>query len=250
MNINKQPLDFTTGALQTVLRALPVSFAPQQQDDEEAANSYVYYGDEADCQGGFGSSASHGSGSRFEGMMAGGKSFLSSSGTQALGAMHSASSFLNGEEDDFTSTCCPALGLKKRLFFCSCCFALGQMLQFCSFGAVAGIFFGHAGRFAFLYTLSNITMLAATFFLAGPAAQWRRSSTKGRCTTFMLFLSTMVLTLGLVFSQPFLGRGLLILLCVGVQWCALVWYILSFVPYGHRCGRHVLGFLSGCLLRR
>jgi len=230
-----------------------VSFTPQQQEDEEAATSYVYYGDEADCQGGFGRSANDaaGSSSGFRDMMAGGKGFLSSSSTQALGAIQGLSpSFLNSEEDDFAGAFFPALGVKHRLFFCACCFALGQLLQFCSFGAVAGIFLGHPGRFAFLYTFSNITMMAATFFLAGPAAQLRRSSTKGRCKTFMLFLSTMVLTLGMVFAHPFFGRALLILLCVGVQWCALVWYILSFVPYGHRFGRYAISFFSGCLLRR
>merc|ERR1719373_134483 len=110
-------------------------------------------------------------------------------------------------------------------------------MQFCSFGAVTGVFMGHPGRFACMYTMGNITMMSASFFLSGPRAQCRKITAKDRAKTSFVYLATMALTLVAVFSPPFFGRAPLIMLCVAVQWLALVWYVLSFIPYGHSMGR-------------
>eukprot|EP00443_Scrippsiella_acuminata_P060978 CAMPEP_0115534004 /NCGR_PEP_ID=MMETSP0271-20121206/86433_1 /TAXON_ID=71861 /ORGANISM="Scrippsiella trochoidea, Strain CCMP3099" /LENGTH=84 /DNA_ID=CAMNT_0002966443 /DNA_START=23 /DNA_END=273 /DNA_ORIENTATION=- len=83
-------------------------------------------------------------------------------------------------------------------------------------------------------------MAAASFFLSGPQAQCRKLRAKNRMKTSMVYFSTMILTLAAVFSRPFFGRAILIMSCVAVQWLALVWYVLSFVPYGHTLGRRVL----------
>jgi len=158
-------------------------------------------------------------------------------------------SFLLDDEEDFASACCPSLGFKQRIFGCACCFLMGQVMQFFSFGAFTGVLMGHPGRFAFLYTLGNITMMGASFFLSGPQAQCRKLKAKDRMKTSMLYFCTMFLTVVVVFSSPFFGRALVILLCVAVQWLALVWYVLSFVPYGQTTAKRTLRAVCGCCLR-
>lgn len=146
----------------------------------------------------------------------------------------------NDEEEDMAaSTCCPNLGLKQRIFGCACCFLAGQLLQFLAVGASAGVLVGHPGRFARCYSMGNAMMITGSFFLSGPARQWRKIREKDRLPTFCAFITTMVCTL-VVVHHSFVGRALLILLLVAVQWCAQVWYILSYIPYGHTVGRRVV----------
>jgi hypothetical protein len=153
--------------------------------------------------------------------------------------------FLKSDQDeDFASTCCPSLSIQQRIFGCACCFAAGQLLQFFAFGASAGVLVGHPGRFARCYSMGNMMMIAGSFFLSGPKRQCNKIKEKNRLPTFCAFICAMVLTLTVVYSSPFLGRALLILLLVVIQWCAQVWYILSYVPYGHTVGRRVLKTLS------
>jgi len=152
----------------------------------------------------------------------------------------------NDEQDeDFASTCCPSLSIQQRIFGCACCFAAGQLLQFFAFGASAGVLVGHPGRFARCYSMGNMMMIAGSFFLSGPKRQCNKIKEKNRAPTFCAFITAMVLTLTVVYSTPFLGRALLILVLVVIQWCAQVWYILSYVPYGHTVGRRVLKTVFG-----
>lgn len=152
----------------------------------------------------------------------------------------------NEQEDDYSSTLCPNLGMKQRLFGCACCFLAGQLLQFLAVTAAAGVLVGHPGRFARCYSMGNMMMVSGSFFLSGPKRQCNKIREKDRAPTFCAFISAMVLTLTVVYSSPFLGRALLILLLVVVQWCAQVWYILSYVPYGHTVGRRVVKKLLAC----
>jgi len=147
---------------------------------------------------------------------------------------------MSEQDEDFASTCCPSLGLRQRVVGCACCFLAGQLLQFFAFGASAGVLLGHPGRFARCYSMGNCMMITGSFFLSGPKRQCNKIKEKDRLPTFCAFILSMVLTLTVVNSHPFWGRALLILLLVVVEWCAQVWYILSYVPYGHTIGRKVV----------
>jgi len=150
------------------------------------------------------------------------------------------------QDEDFSSTCCPNLGFQQRIFGCACCFITGQLLQFFAFGASAGVLVGHPGRFARCYSMGNLMMIAGSFFLSGPKRQCKKIREKDRAPTFCAFILSMVLTLTAVYSSPFWGRALLILLLVIIQWCAQVWYILSYIPYGHTVGRRVVKKVLAC----
>lgn len=54
-------------------------------------------------------------------------------------------------------------------------------------------------------------------------------STRAVCT--VVYISTLCITLVLAFSTPFTGQGPLLVLCIIVQFCSLVWYILSYIPF-------------------
>lgn len=169
-------------------------------------------------------------------------------GARENGLIHTLTpGFLKTEQDDdYASTCCPSMGFKQRMVACACCVLCGQLLQFVAFSSTFGILMGHPGRFARCYSVGNLCMISGSFFLSGPKRQCAKIREKDRAPTFCAFILSSVLTLTVVYSHPFWGRALLILCAVVVQWCAQVWYILSYIPYGHTVGRKVLRKLSAC----
>jgi hypothetical protein len=126
---------------------------------------------------------------------------------------------------------------------------------------------GHTAQFAVLYTFGNIVSIAGSGFLLGPKRQCRNMSRARRRWATAIYLSMMVLTLFLAFthaprppntdapraSRPARGRlahaplprplapsprsgapPILVLFTVFLQWCALVWYIASYIPFGQK----------------
>lgn len=150
-------------------------------------------------------------------------------------------SFLREEEEpDVFSRCCPQITLRQRLLGWFCCFGLGLLLQAASFSAVTRALLGHPGRFAVTYTLGNLVALTGTFFLAGPAKQCRNMTKHNRLAASIIFVAAMFLTLFSAEAKPFHGQSLLVMLMVLLQWLALVWYTLSFIPYGRKLSLSVL----------
>ena len=99
---------------------------------------------------------------------------------------------------------------------------------------------GAPAKFAVPYTLCNIFLLVSTFFLIGPKAQCRVMCKDYRALTSAVFVVSMILTLVVAFvSMNKALQMLLVLFFVCVQVVALVWYSLSFIPYGrsmcYRC---------------
>eukprot|EP00411_Alexandrium_monilatum_P033867 CAMPEP_0175342144 /NCGR_PEP_ID=MMETSP0095-20121207/6700_1 /TAXON_ID=311494 /ORGANISM="Alexandrium monilatum, Strain CCMP3105" /LENGTH=260 /DNA_ID=CAMNT_0016639571 /DNA_START=57 /DNA_END=839 /DNA_ORIENTATION=+ len=252
LNVQEKPVSVRSG-LSSAFGFLP---SPQPRGVvEELGNAYVgFHEEDAAFQEAYDRNATFGNfvGSLVPGFLKGGlaaEPLAREARPEKMGLIHSLTPrFLrNDEDEDFTSACCPNLGFKQRLFGCACCFALGQIMQFFSFGAAAGILLGHPGRFAFLYTTGNLVMMAASFFLSGPQAQCRKIKAKDRARTSFIYFTTMFLTLAAVFARPFPCRPLIILALVIVQWLSLVWYVLSYVPYGHSVGRRIVKSVGGWL---
>jgi len=82
--------------------------------------------------------------------------------------------------------------------------------------------------FALLYTLAVIFGLAATIFLMGPMNQLKRMFDPTRLITTIVFLASLVMTL---VSAIVLKISVLVLVFVIIQFLALIWYILSYIPY-------------------
>eukprot|EP01122_Echinamoeba_exundans_P009823 TRINITY_DN3538_c0_g2_i1.p3 TRINITY_DN3538_c0_g2~~TRINITY_DN3538_c0_g2_i1.p3 ORF type:complete len:146 (-),score=20.15 TRINITY_DN3538_c0_g2_i1:76-513(-) len=119
---------------------------------------------------------------------------------------------------------CPSLSWTQRLWGFVICFALGFV---CSF---IGTFFItiNLALFAVLYTLGNVFSLASTGFLVGPIRQLKSMFDPTRMITTIVFLAAMALTLTAALWWQNVG---LVILFVIIQWLALIWYSLSYIPY-------------------
>ncbi len=127
-----------------------------------------------------------------------------------------------------------ALSLKERAIGFCVCVGAGFVLSFLSIFRLADPF-----RFAALFTLGNILSLSASAFLCGVERQWKRMFAKTRRTIACVYIASMAATLGVALG---LGRRYwpLVLVLVGVQFCAMVYYGMSFVPYGRAMTKTVI----------
>ena len=115
--------------------------------------------------------------------------------------------------------------------------ALGFVASTLSWVALAG---GAYTKYAALSTLANIMSLFSTTLLMGPRRQCKAMWDPSRQQATGAYLGAIVLTLVAAFM---LHSPVLCALCSTVQYLALIWYSLSYVPYGHEMA---LSCLGGC----
>lgn len=82
--------------------------------------------------------------------------------------------------------------------------------------------------FGVFYTLGNVVALISTCFLMGPVNQVKKMFAPTRLIATILMLSFLVLTLLCAFLWH--NKGL-VLLFVILQFLAMTWYSLSYIPY-------------------
>jgi len=87
---------------------------------------------------------------------------------------------------------------------------------------------GSISGFAVLYSLAVIFGLGCTLFLMGPMAQLKKMFDPSRCISSIIFLICVVMTLVSAIAIKIAG---LVLLFVILQFLALLWYTLSYIPY-------------------
>ncbi|KFQ39578.1 Vesicle transport protein SFT2A, partial [Mesitornis unicolor] len=103
---------------------------------------------------------------------------------------------------------------------------------------VAGIVFSILGTllwlpkgiklFAVFYTLGNIAALASTCFLMGPLKQLKAMFEPKRLIATLVMLLFLSLTLCAAFWWN--NKGLALLFCI-LQFLAMTWYSLSYIPF-------------------
>ncbi len=150
--------------------------------------------------------------------------------------------FLKATGQDENESIFPTLSLKERLIGFGICFLLGSIFQFLSMGSLGGLLLGHANKFAFLYTCGNIISIFGTFFLIGPARQFRLMTDPIRKNASIIFISSLILTLISVYC---FHSKLLTIIFVLVEFCAYIWYILSYIPYGRDCLKTIVMRITG-----
>eukprot|EP00887_Chlorella_sp_A99_P001241 scaffold14.g1241.t1 len=111
-----------------------------------------------------------------------------------------------------------------RMLGFAVCVGMGLLFSFLS-----PMFIFRPTKFAVLYTLGNVLSIFSTMFLVGPFKQIQNMFDPKRAIATVVYLLTMVLTL--VAALKFHSVILCVLL-IAVQFCALIWYILSYIPYG------------------
>mmetsp|Transcript_27126 Transcript_27126/g.39725 ORF Transcript_27126/g.39725 Transcript_27126/m.39725 type:complete len:189 (-) Transcript_27126:230-796(-) len=139
------------------------------------------------------------------------------------------------EEDDFFKDLCPALTFQQRLIGFASCFTIGYLMTFCSFKFFIKLMEGNPLPFVVNFTIGNILALMASVFLCGPKRQLKNMMDDKRKFSALLYVSCLVGTMIFVFLplEHLLKLSVLVLLLL-VQLSALVWYNLSYIPFGRR----------------
>ena len=138
---------------------------------------------------------------------------------------------------------CPELDLKTRIIGFIVCFIIGIFMLISSISQLLTLALGGQRWFAIWYTAGNTVCLASSFFFMGPKRQCENMlKPERRKISLILFISM----LSCVFLALAGFSKLIILLDIGVQFCALTWYVLSYIPNGQLCCKNLLkGFISG-----
>jgi hypothetical protein len=141
-----------------------------------------------------------------------------SSGTDTLLAMGA----MAPNSELFGNKCCN-LTVKQRAVGFGICFLLGVIISFCSTMTI-----GNPTQFGILYSLGNMIALFSTAFLVGPKRQCANMFHKKRVIATAVYLIALVGTLAVAIgTQSTIGT----LAMLVVQFIALVWYTLSYIPY-------------------
>lgn len=119
------------------------------------------------------------------------------------------------------------LGWTTRIKGFAICFGLGFVFS------ILGAFFlpipGKGLRlFAIFYSIGNITTIASTCFLMGPWKQLKKMFNPTRVLATLMALSFLVLTL---VSALVLHKTGATIVCCLIQFLAMTWYSISYIPY-------------------
>ena len=133
-------------------------------------------------------------------------------------------------------TMCPSLTIKQRIYCFLSCFILGLVLSIVSVGGILGAIMNPT-KFALLYSFGNLCSLGSTFFLVGPASQFKKMMKKTRIVVSLVFVFSLIGTI--VFAVGFYDEDvkwhkLMIILLMIIQACSLFWYTLSYIPFGRK----------------
>nr|CCC95678.1 unnamed protein product [Trypanosoma congolense IL3000] len=128
----------------------------------------------------------------------------------------------------------PTLTLKERITGFVIVFALSILFSLMAWLAILS----HSLRkYAALNTMSNIMSISGTMFLCGPVGQLKRMFDSTRWSATVVYLSSLVLTL---VAAILLRSPLLTLMFMIVQYFAMLWYTLSYIPFGRSAALKLL----------
>jgi len=98
----------------------------------------------------------------------------------------------------------------------------------------------HPSRFAVPYTLGNLLLVLSTGFLVGPMRQLRMCLNPTRLIASIVFVLALIFTFVAAFV---LKSEILVLVAVIIQFCALIWYSLSYIPFARGLCKNCLSSL-------
>lgn len=116
------------------------------------------------------------------------------------------------------------LNKTQRMLGFGVCFTMGMLLSMLS-----PYFILRPVKLATSLTLGNALSIGSMMFLMGPMKQCQSMMDSKRRTATLIYMASLVMTL----LAAFLVKSrLLCLVCIVVQYSALLWYSLSYIPYG------------------
>ncbi|KAK4303698.1 hypothetical protein Pmani_024308 [Petrolisthes manimaculis] len=129
-----------------------------------------------------------------------------------------------------------SLGWETRVKGFAICFGIG-----CLFSILGSILFflpGGTILFAIFYTLGNVMAISSTCFLMGPVNQCKKMFAKTRIIATVIMFVALILTLICAFV---IHKKALTLLMVVIQFLAMTWYSLSYIPYARDAAKKCFG---------
>ncbi|GAB9465187.1 Transmembrane protein [Globisporangium polare] len=129
--------------------------------------------------------------------------------------------------DEIADEC--KLTKRQRLYGAIGCYAFGAL---CGFLSTLMMWGGpkHVKQFGFFYTVGSLCSIGSSLFLVGPTRQVKVMCMPIRRVACAIWIGAMICTLVIAFGFP--KAGPLVMLFVIVQYCAMLWYGASFIPYG------------------
>ena len=108
-----------------------------------------------------------------------------------------------------------------------------MLLSLFSMMSFTKVLLGNPIPFATKYTIGNMLSLGATTFLVGPANQCADMLAPQRRAASLLYFATLAGTL----AAAVVKMAPLVLLCIVLQFAALTWYTLSYIPFGQSAAK-------------
>ena len=121
----------------------------------------------------------------------------------------------------------------QRLLGFLVCFGMGMLLSL-----MAPMFVLRPVKLATTLSLGNLLSIGSMTFLVGPSKQCASMMDSSRWIATSIYLASLILTLLAAFL---LKSRLVCLVCIVVQYAALAWYSLSYIPYGQAMVMRFLG---------
>lgn len=127
---------------------------------------------------------------------------------------------------------CPSLTFQQRLYGFAICFVLGCVVSLSSMMSYHQLLHGNPTPFAIKYSVGNALALGSSAFLVGPKRQLRNMSHPTRWVCALVYVGAIVGTVVFALVPP---HSLpIVTACIVVQFLAMFWYCLSYIPYGRR----------------
>lgn len=131
--------------------------------------------------------------------------------------------FSAGEDDK--NELCPTLTFQQRIYGFIGCLLLGFMLSILSW---ISAFKRNWEMFGLFFTMGNIVAMSSSLFFAGPVKQFKRMFEETRWIATSVYVVAMILT---VVVAVYLKSAPLVLVMCLIQYLAMIWYGLSYIPY-------------------
>ncbi|XP_059430100.1 uncharacterized protein LOC132163743 isoform X1 [Corylus avellana] len=128
---------------------------------------------------------------------------------------------LDDESDGFCS-----LSPMQRIYGFAGCLIAGLVCMFLSL-----IVFAKPIKFAVLFTFGNVLAVGSTAFLIGPGQQMRMMFDSTRVYATAIYLGCVVIAL---ICALWIHNKILTIIAIIIEFCALVWYSLSYIPFARR----------------
>ena len=136
------------------------------------------------------------------------------------------------EMEEQVCSYCPECTWQQRVGGALFTLILGFFISLGSTFRLFQLLQGNPTPFAIMYTVGNVVSLTSTCFMYGPWSQTKQMFAPTRFFATVMYFGFMFSTLFMAYCPFYIPfRGLLIFISVVLQFFALFWYTISYIPF-------------------